>query len=62
MTKIYPDLYQFTDILEPIKLSTHQYLLLTDEPVLIQTGAVPQAQASLPQIAELLGDKTLKYT
>ena len=61
MTKIYPDLYQFTDILEPIKLSTHQYLLLTDEPVLIQTGAVPQAQASLPQIAELLGDKTLKY-
>ena len=34
MTQIYPDLYQFTDVIEPIKLSMHQYLLLTDEPVL----------------------------
>jgi len=61
MTKIYSDLYQFTDILEPIKLSMHQYLLLTEEPVLIQTGAVPQAQATLPQLKQLLGKKPLKY-
>ncbi|MGN6712874.1 hypothetical protein [Anaerocolumna jejuensis] len=61
MTQIYPNLYQFTDVLEPIKLSMHQYLLLTDEPILIQTGAVPQAQATLPKLKELLGDRPLKY-
>ncbi len=61
MTEIYKDLYQFTDVLEPIKLSMHQYLLLSDEPVLIQTGAVPQAQATLPLLKKLLGDKSLKY-
>ncbi|SHK84970.1 hypothetical protein SAMN02745136_03509 [Anaerocolumna jejuensis DSM 15929] len=61
MTQIYPNLYQFTDVLEPIKLSMHQYLLLADEPILIQTGAVPQAQATLPKLKELLGDRPLKY-
>ncbi len=61
MTQIYPDLYQFTDVLEPMKLSMHQYLLLTDEPILIQTGAVPQAQATLPKLKELLGERSMKY-
>ena len=61
MTQIYPDLYQFTDILEPMKLSMHQYLLLTDEPILIQTGAVPQTEATLPKLKELLGERSLKY-
>lgn len=61
MTQVYPNLYQFTDVLEPIKLSMHQYLLLTDEPILVQTGAIPQAQATLPKIKELLGDRPLKY-
>lgn len=61
MTNIYPDLYQFTDVLEPIKLSMHQYLLNTEEPILIQTGAVPQAQATLPKLKELLGNCPLKY-
>lgn len=61
MTKIFPDLYQFTDVLEPIKLSVHLYLLLTEEPVLIQTGAIPQAQATLPLLKELLGENGLKY-
>jgi flavorubredoxin len=61
MTQIYPNLYQFTDVVEPIKLSMHQYLLLTDEPILIQTGSVTQAQAMLPKIKELLGDCSLKY-
>jgi len=61
MTEIINDLYQFTDVLEPIKLSVHQYLLMTEEPILIQTGAVPQAQATLPKIKKLLGDKSIKY-
>lgn len=61
MTQIFPNLYQFSDVMEPIKLSMHQYLLLTDEPILVQTGAVPQAQATLPKIKELLGDRPLKY-
>lgn len=39
----------------------HQYLLLTNEPVLVQTGAVSQAQSTLPKLKELLGGKELKY-
>lgn len=61
MTQIHPNLYQFTDVLEPIKLSMHQYLLLTEEPLLIQTGAVPQAKATLPFLKQLLGNRPLKY-
>lgn len=61
MTEIYPNLYQFTDILQPMQLSVHQYLLMSEEPVLVQTGAVPQAQATLPQLKQLLGGKSLKY-
>ncbi|MNW36536.1 Flavo-diiron protein FprA1 [compost metagenome] len=61
MTQIYPNLYQFTYVMEPIKLSMHQYLLDAEEPVLIQTGAAQQAQATLPQLKQLLGDRLLKY-
>jgi flavorubredoxin len=61
MTNVFPALYQFTDVLEPIKLSMHQYLLLTEEPVLIQSGAVPQSQAALPEIKKLLDGRQLKY-
>lgn len=61
MTKIYTDLYQFTQVIEPMKLSMHQYLLLTEEPVLIQTGAIQQAEATIPQIKELLNGKAIKY-
>lgn len=39
----------------------HQYLLLTEEPILIQTGAVSQAKATLPILKQLLGDRSLKY-
>lgn len=59
--QIYPDLYQFTDVMEPIKLSMHQYLLLTGEPVLIQTGAISQTRRILPRLEELLGERSLKY-
>lgn len=61
MAQIFNDLYQFTDVIEPIKLSMHSYLLSTEEAVLIQTGAVPQAMATIPQIKKLLGHRPLKY-
>jgi flavorubredoxin len=61
ITTIYPDLYQFTEVVEPIKLSIHQYLVLAEEPVLIQTGAIDQAEKTIPQIKQLLGGKQLKY-
>ncbi|VCZ14624.1 hypothetical protein [Escherichia coli] len=60
MTEIIKDLYQFTEVMEPIKLSMHQYLL-TNEPVLIQTGAVSQAQTTIPKLQELLGERKIKY-
>jgi flavorubredoxin len=47
--------------MEPIKLSMHLYLLLTEEPILIQTGSILQAKETLPQLKELLGEKTIKY-
>ena len=61
MTEIIKDLYQFTEVMEPIKLSMHQYLLMTNEPVLIQTGAVSQAQTTIPKLQELLGERKIKY-
>ncbi|MFV0314936.1 MAG: MBL fold metallo-hydrolase [Anaerotignum sp.] len=61
MTNIYNDLFQFTDVIEPIKLSMHQYLLCSDEAVLIQTGTTSSAAKNLPKIKELVGDKKIKY-
>lgn len=61
MTQIFEELYQFTDVIEPIKLSMHQYLLLTEEPILVQTGAVKQTEATLPQLKQILGKNTLKF-
>lgn len=61
MTTIYNDLHQFTEYLEPVNLSLHQYLLLTEEPVLIHTGTVNNAQNIVAQIKQLLGEKPLKY-
>lgn len=61
MSKIYDDLYQFNSYIPPIDLAFHQYLLLTDEPVLIHTGDVEQAKALTPQLIELLGEKKLQY-
>ena len=61
MTKIFSGLYQFTDVLEPMKLSMHQYLLLAEEAVLIQTGTISQARTILPELKRLLGGKSLKH-
>lgn len=59
MSIIYEDLHQFSSYIPPIDLSFHQYLLLTDEPVLVHTGAIQQAEALIPQLT--LNGKSLKY-
>lgn len=61
MTTIYDNLQQFTEYLEPANLSLHQYLLLTEDPILIHTGTVNNAQNIVAQIKQLLGEKPLKY-
>lgn len=61
MTSIYKNLYQFTEYLEMAGLSTHQYLLLTEEPILIHTGTVRHADTIIPQIKQLLEKRPLKY-
>jgi flavorubredoxin len=61
MTKIYPDLYQFSVHIPPMHLTIHQYLLLSEEPVLISTGTAQQAEQILSEVKELLNGKELKY-
>jgi len=61
MALIYEDLHQFSSYAAPINLSFHQYLLLVDEPVLVHTGNIQQAEALLPQLKNALGDRQLKY-
>lgn len=58
---IYDNLYQFTEYIAPIRLSIHQYLLMTPEPVLIHTGTADQTEKIIPQLKEILGDVPLKY-
>lgn len=61
MSLIYEDLHQFSSYAAPINLSFHQYLLLADEPVLVHTGNIQQAEALVPQLKDTLGDRPLKY-
>jgi flavorubredoxin len=55
------DLHQFSTYIPQINLTFHQYLLLADEPILIHTGNVKQAEAMLPQLKVALNGKDLKY-
>jgi len=55
------DLHQFSTHIPPINLSFHQYLLLTDEPLLVHTGSAQQAEAMLPKLKAALNGKELKY-
>ena len=52
--KIYNDLYQFTQNLSFMNFTIHQYLLLTEDPVLICTGTYQQAELILPEIKFIL--------
>jgi flavorubredoxin len=61
MSAIYKDLHQFSSYIPPIDLSFHQYLLLTDEPVLVHTGTIQEAEILVPQLKAVLGDRELKY-
>lgn len=61
MHEILKDLYQFSSYVPPIDLSFHQYLLLADEPLLVHTGSVQQAEALVPELKAALGDRTLRY-
>lgn len=61
MTTVLHDLYQFSSYFQPIDLTFHQYLLHTEEPVLLHTGNVQQAASLLPELQEQLKGKVLKY-
>lgn len=61
MIKIHDDLYQFTQELSFMNFTIHQYLLLTEEPILIYTGTFQQAQCILPKVKKLLNGAQLKY-
>lgn len=61
MNRIYDDLYQFSQYREEINLSTHQYLLMTAEPMLIHAGTHAAAKADLPEIEKLLDGRELTY-
>ena len=61
MTKIYPDLYQFSVYIQPMRFTIHQYLLVSKEPILISTGAAQHAIRILPEVKKILNGKELKY-
>jgi len=61
MSIINQDLHQFSTYIQPINLSFHQYLLCTDQPLLLHTGNVQQATALVPQLKDILNSKPLKY-
>lgn len=61
MAFINQDLYQFSDYLQQINLTFHQYLILGEEPLLVHTGNVMQAEALLTQLKAVLNGKDLKY-
>jgi flavorubredoxin len=54
-------LYQLSSYVQQINLTFHQYLLFGDEPLLVHTGNVIQAEALLPQLKAALNGKDLKY-
>lgn len=61
MIEISKDLYQFSAHIPFMHFTLHQYLLLSEEPVLISAGTIQQAELILPEIKKLLRGKELKY-
>lgn len=61
MVKITKNLYQFSVYIPPMDFTIHQYLLASDPAILFAAGTVQQAEAILPDIKEILGDRPLKY-
>ena len=61
MTTIYSDLFQFSTYVPPINFSFNQYLLGTQDPILVHTGSIQQAVTLVPQLEAVLNGKTLNY-
>lgn len=61
MSLVYTDLHQFSNYTPPINLTFHQYLLLTEDPILVHTGSIGQAEALVPYLKESLNGNQLKY-
>lgn len=61
MSKIYQDLFQYSHYVSPINLSFNQYLLSTDEPLLVHTGSIQRAAALVPELKAELNGRALKY-
>lgn len=61
MQKVYTDLLRFTSFIPPINLSFNQYLLLTNEPILVHTGSYQSAKALVSKLKEALSGKELSY-
>lgn len=61
MTMIYPGVYQFSLLIPHMLFTIHQYLLLSEEPVLISTGTAGQTERILPEIKKFLNGKELAY-
>lgn len=61
MESVYKDLYRFSSYVEPIDLTFNQYLLLSEESILVHTGSIPMAKALVPQLKERLGSQGLDY-
>lgn len=61
MKTVYTDLVRFSSFVPPINLSFNQYLLLTNEPVLVHTGSYQGAKDLIPELKEALSGKDLSY-
>ena len=61
MKLIMPNLYQFTIEYPERNCTTHQYLLLCKDPILISTGTKKQTKIILPIIKKILNKNELKY-
>lgn len=61
METIYRDLVQFTEFMPNVNLALHQYLLLSDDAILIQTGTTDYSKELIPKLREALEGKSLKY-
>ena len=61
MFQITEDFYQFSRFQPEDDRSDHAYLLLTSRPVLAYPGSLADAQAFLPEMEALLGDRQPAY-
>ena len=61
MFQITEDFYQFSRFQPEGDRSDHAYLLLTSRPVLAYPGTLADAQAFLPEMEALLGDRQPAY-